>query len=257
MSIILLVGAIALGVFISVVVLRPSVTDTVNTLFFANESVEHDMTGQDRTALLQSLTRIRDSVTLPFGQVMEVVLVERVMLNDVDTGQKHSVTGKEFMARVNARAPDTLLRTVQDSFIVGVHAQNKQEPFIVLRAGYHENAFAGMLLWEETMDVDLSPLFGAPISRSPKTPVQSQQPVGTSTASGTALSAIQEPNPMTVDVRDLGTFDDETIANTPARVLRDADGSVRIVWAMPDTSTIIITTNPVTFEEIRNLMDAR
>jgi hypothetical protein len=226
-------------------VLRPSVTDTVNTLFFANESVEHDTTGQDRTALLQSLTRIRDSVSLPLGQVMEIVLIEHIVLNDVDTGQTRSVTGKEFLQRVNARAPSTLVRTVLDSFIIGVHAQARQEPFIVLRAGYHENAFSGMLLWEETMDADLSPFFGAPVVREEESLPQT---------TGTSSS---EFNPTTIDTRDLGTFDDATIANTATRVLRDAGGTIRMVWAMPDTSTIIITTNPQTFEEIKNRMQAR
>ena len=243
LTLLLAVGAIAIGVFISVVVLRPNVTDTVNTLFFANESVEHDATGQDRTALLQSLTRIRDSVSLPLGQVMEVVLIEHIVLNDVDTGQTRSVTGKEFLERVNARAPGTLVRTVLDSFIIGVHAQARQEPFIVLRAGYHENAFSGMLLWEETMDADLSPFFGPPV-------VRGEESVPQTTESG-------ELNPSTVDTRDLGTFDDATIANTATRVLRDAGGTIRMVWAMPDTSTIIITTNPQTFEEIKNRMQAR
>lgn len=244
LTLILVVGAIALGVFISVVVLRPNVTDTVNTLFFANESVEHDTTGQDRTALLQSLTRIRDSVSLPLGQVMEIVLIEHIVLNDVDTGQTRSVTGKEFLQRVNARAPSTLVRTVLDSFIIGVHAQARQEPFIVLRAGYHENAFSGMLLWEETMDADLSPFFGAPV-------VREEEPLPQTTGTSS------EFNPTTIDTRDLGTFDDATIANTATRVLRDAGGTIRMVWAMPDTSTIIITTNPQTFEEIKNRMQAR
>jgi hypothetical protein len=159
------------------------------------------------------------------------------------------------MKRVNARAPATLVRTIQDSFIVGGHKQDKTEPFIVFRTGYYENAFAGMLLWEETMDTDLSPLFGAPVTRVPTTPPRVPQPVGTTTASGTP--AAPEINPTTIDVRDLGTFEDETVANTPARVLRDIDGTMRVVWAMPDTSTIIITTNAATFEEIRDRMDAR
>lgn len=252
---VLFVAAIVIGVILINTLFRTTASDTANTLFFADETIPYNLTGQDRTDILQGLTRQRDSLTLTYGSIAEITPVEDVAVADIDTKQSRSIPGREFLERINVRAPNTLLRTVQDSFIIGVHADAKNEPFMVLRAGFYANAFSGMLLWEETMDVDLAPFFGTPLSLKSVAPVL--QPAATTSSSTATTTLPAEPNPTTVDTRDLGTFDDVTISNVKVRALKNEYGDIKLLWSMPDDNTIIITTNMETLREITDRMSGR
>ena len=47
-----------------------------------------------------------------------------------------------------------------------------------------------------------------------------------------------------------GTFEDVLVQNKDARVLKDSAGNVRLLYAFPNTETLLITTNQSTFLEV-------
>jgi len=86
-----------------------------------------------------------------------------------------------------------------------------------------------MLDWERFMNEDFSPFYGPLIATSPTT---------------TTLT-LRSP------------FSDQIIRNKEARVLKDSEGEVVIMYSFVDQNTIVITTNESTFVEILTRLTAQ
>ena len=136
-------------------------------------------------------------------------------------GVKFLIRTPEFLELIEARAPDALIRSLDDEFTFGIHAIRDNEPFIILKLRSYDIAFASMLEWETSMNENLSPLFG-PIVR----PMQRLRPAQAS------------------------VFQDIIISNKDVRVLIDEQGNIALLYSFPDRETLIITTNEQTFAEI-------
>lgn len=63
---------------------------------------------------------------------------------------------EEFLNLLQSEAPGSLVRSFDKLFMTGVVGKS---PFVIIKLASFENAFAGMLLWEESMPSDLTPLF--------------------------------------------------------------------------------------------------
>ena len=111
--------------------------------------------------------------------------------------------------------------------MAGVHSFDGNHPFLVLKTGFYENAFAGMLEWERYMKDDLAPLFG---------PAKTKIPSGQIVA-----DTVQEPELV---------FVDSVIKNKDTRILRGKNGKTELLYSFVDKNTIIITTNEHTLEEV-------
>jgi hypothetical protein len=72
---------------------------------------------------------------------------------------KHFVldtTVSEFLLTLDARAPGNLVRALEPVFMLGTLGEKR---FIIFKLASFENAFAGMLGWEENLAQDLGPIF--------------------------------------------------------------------------------------------------
>jgi hypothetical protein len=117
-----------------------------------------------------------------------------------------------FLNALVPNIPQKLLRTIQQESALGVHSQSGNQAFLVLRVDSYEQAFSGMLEWENTLGSDLVPLFNT----------QSLQT----------------------------GFIDKIIENHDARVLEDQSGTIVLLWTFLDRNTLVITTNNATLHEI-------
>jgi hypothetical protein len=138
------------------------------------------------------------------------------------------LSAQQFLPLLAPNIPDTLVRTLEPNFLLGLHSfNNTNQPFLILSVDSYEQGYAGMLSWEQTMSQDLAPLF-------PTT---------------SALPAPSTPTATSTQIVTTG-FSDQEVGNHDARVLLDTNGNIILLWTFLDRQTIVITTNPYTLGEI-------
>jgi len=144
--------------------------------------------------------------------------MESIYVTEIINGNTVLVTAQRFFFFLDHRMPPSLLRSLSNDFSLGLHTFNGNHLFMVLKTGFYENAFAGMLGWEEHMARDLFPMFG-----------------------------IKKKDDSGIFLR---PFEDKTIKNLDARVLRDDAGEITLFYVFKDRGTIIITDSENTLEEV-------
>ena len=126
------------------------------------------------------------------------------------------VSTKEFFEKIKASVPSKLIRSLENDFVFGVHMFNGNQPFLILKTPYFENSFSAMFEWEDFLAEDILPIFAY---------------------NGTS----------TIYKKD---FEDKILKNRDLRVLYDESGNIKLLYTFVDRSTIIISTNPSTLNEI-------
>ena len=144
------------------------------------------------------------------------------------------ISAQTFLSMLGAEATDSLARSFEPLFFFGVHVFNGNQPFLIFKTLSYENTFAGMLAWESTLQKELSPVFGAALTRA------DLQPIATSTE--TILPS--------------ASFEDKVLRNKDARVFRGRGGEIVLLYSFVDHATLVITTNEYTFAEIISRLGA-
>jgi hypothetical protein len=65
------------------------------------------------------------------------------------------VTTSVFLARLGGRAPEQLVRALDNRFTLGIYSDTINTPFIVLKTDSYQTAYAGMLSWEPRLAIDM------------------------------------------------------------------------------------------------------
>lgn len=133
-------------------------------------------------------------------------------------GNEEGVSVTDVLNRI-PNIPPRLIRTLDNYYAIGVHHMNEaKEPFILLKVNDFNIAFDAMLEWEHRMNASLSPFFR--------------------------------------DTRAGKQFQDALIQNKDVRALYDSRGNITLLYAFPNTETLIITTNSDTFFELFKRLSA-
>jgi hypothetical protein len=244
------VGVIGLYYYLSASV---SVEATMPGIFAADKQELYDSTGKDRFAMMSDLVALRNSISSKVGTVVELVVTEHVPVSTKGVDTVVPVSAKSFVTRLQTNAPSTLIRSLNDRMMLGIYEYDGHEPFLIFRSDYYENTFSGMLDWERTMATDLAPLFGdTPTEHTSDVQTANTSTLGTTTATGTSSEGQG-----TEATGQVPTFEDVVIANVPARILKNPDGTTRLLWTMPDNATLIIATDVRTVQAVRERMTAR
>ncbi len=235
---VLLIGAVGIITF---VILRPSslpvIAQAPSAPFMTVDESNIITVAKDasRSSVMSALTKARNEVKLSLG------LTEWLFVAHPATAESNltSLTGAEFLSLIAPNIPQELLRTVQPTFLLGVHSFDENQPFLVLQVDSYGTAFASMLQWERTMQGELSPLF----TRTPSPKVQSPaitqiDPNATTT----------EPEAPTVFIPT--SFVDKVLENRDVRAIVGKDGDVLLLWTFLGRNTILITTNEYTLREV-------
>ncbi len=192
----------------------PGGENVLPSLIFSNKvstvRVAADATGY---GFLAELTKIRNTSVISLGEIEQLRLVTDAQLE---------LSSQSFLTVIDAGVSGPFTRSLGTRMMLGLHAFDRSQPFIVFTVSDYERAFSGMLEWERTLANDLDPLF-APQS--------------------TLL-------PGTTNGASFPTFEDRVVRNVNARVLLREDGSTRIVYAFPRRDILIITTNESTLREV-------
>lgn len=194
-------------------------------LIFVEKNTEISIDGKNAAGL-------RDEVAkLLHGEDLKVDVIEYLFFTEtlsVETSkgatvlQKNLIPSDRLLDALGVKMPPMLLRSLRPDFMLGFHSFNKNQPFLVLKTDYYDNAFAGMLEWENKLAEDLLPLFGK----------------------GNRVDELSQRK-----------WDDTVIKNKDTRVLRNFDGSIALVYTFKDQRTLVITTNEDTLLEVSRRLD--
>jgi hypothetical protein len=106
-------------------------------------------------------------------------------------------------------------------FFLGIHTIDQNVPVLVIPIQSYDRALEGMLAWENSINLELSPLY-------------TFVPMDITNASGTPEKNV---------------FKDLVVNNFDTRVLRDEKGEIRLLYAFPTRNLLIITERPNSFIE--------
>jgi len=176
----------------------------------------------------RSLAAARASGGLTLGSITR--LVPTTSDTDPETGAiiEREATAREFLTALDIRVPEELVRTLADDFFFGFHTVDEQAPLLVFRITSYERAFGGMLVWEKTLNADLSPFF-------------------------TGLSPLIKNSEGLVVER---TFSDSVMQNFDTRVLKDDAGVTQLYYSFPTRSLLIIAESQYSFPEVLSRLRA-
>jgi hypothetical protein len=169
-----------------------------------------------------------------FGNEKANSLVRIVPLSKKSTVQGTTVTHQasfaEFMQALDIQPPSSLLSSISRDFFFGYHMTDHQYPVFILPITSYDNAVAGMLAWEGTINADLSPIF---------------TPVSVTTLTGTS------------SVPEARVFKDTVLYNYDTRVLSDDQGQTVLYYSFPSPKILLIGENPYTFPEVITRLQAQ
>lgn len=220
---IVIVGASLLGIGTSVYWFRSStpteqaVVITIPSLVRTNSQVPIQLAatrGETYDNILNASLQSRETI-----QIYPTVQNEDGSIAPADTA-----TTMQYLA---LRAPGSFTRAVSEMTFGSVGGT---DPFILMRVGNFDTAFAGMLAWEQYMSTDLAPLFGSIVSES------------------------YDPYARTDSQIRSAFFRDTIITNKSARILVDANNTERILYSFVRPNLILITTNSETFNTLLPLV---
>ncbi|MBL7045478.1 MAG: hypothetical protein ISR99_00365 [Parcubacteria group bacterium] len=212
----------------------------IPSLIFVNNTQALDISKKSRREIMNGLTFLKDEVGIELGLLEQLVPIFRDSFDAVEV-----ITTKTFLAAIDARVSDALVRSLEPEFTLGVHSFDGNQPFLIFKVKSFRTAFAEMLFWEENMSDDLAPLFGLPLSTF-VAKQEATEVVATSTvATPTDESSIELP-----EIPEKRIFTDVIIKNQDVRVLKDDDGKIAILYTFPNEETIVVTTNENTLSEI-------
>lgn len=190
----------------------PVISTPENRLISAERMIDIDTSALTRSEIINTITAEAE-IGLPAGQVTHINIPS---------------SPQEFFIALDVRAPSNLLRAFGPIFMMGTLGNEPSEEdregepstFFLIRLSSFENAFAGMLGWENRMFEDIGPLFST-----------------RSHARNESLEA---------EFRDIIT------RNKHTRVLYTPDGEVLLLYSFFDNNTLIITDKE---ESLRTLIN--
>lgn len=210
-------GVVALGGVYYTYILRAAPTPHApkhQSLIFTDKIETVDTTGKIPHVLKQELTAARNGAYYSPGSVAELLLIE--LYEDQITQDIVSTTlnTREILEALGVTNANAFAKVFQDKAMLGLYASEENVPFIILQTDIYDYAFEKMLLWEDSIESDLAPLF-SPRGRFGDLDTFSAE----------------------------SAFSDTVVNNLDVRVLRDKDKKARLLYSFVNKNTLVITTS--------------
>ncbi|MCR4306633.1 MAG: hypothetical protein NUV42_01560 [Candidatus Yonathbacteria bacterium] len=197
---------------------NPTQEAMVPSPVFAEAKKGIDITGLSRDRIIDEVNKEMSASNLRLDSVLNIYFAERIdpslLLSPTNT--LRLVSTERFFSALESKMPNALSRSLESQFMLGVHAFNGNEAFLILKTNFFENAFAGMLKWEEFMARELLPLFASPAGKE-----------------------VYDRN-----------FQDFVLKNRDLRVLYNGTGEIVLLYSFYDNNTIVVSTSPDTLDEV-------
>ncbi len=202
------------------------------TLVPVTGQVSYNANGITRDTLLEIINFQRNEEEISSGEILHIALAKE----QPNTVLSFAMTTQEFLDAINVSPPPIVERSLDEELTLGMYHVGTPEPFILIRLDSFENAFSGMLRWESSLYDDLGIFF----SRT----VLSQTSAATTTQGGQTSQVVD------LAARPTTPFEDITIRNRDARVLRNNRGEIVLLYAFIDREILLITGSDAIFREI-------
>ena len=231
-GVVLIAAALGAGAF---VFLRPTTVAGPQTPVAPFISVDNTtLVAADtssRDALITNIAAAVQSTRLSLGLIEWLYVAPRAA--DGSTGPELGI--QDLLGVIAPNLPAELARTLQPTYLLGVHSFDQNQAFLILQTDSYGLAYSGMLSWERTMRGDLHPVFN-------RTPSPHTNPVGVG-ASPTTTEVASAPFFNT-------SFVDKVVENRDTRALLNEQGDILLLWTMLGRNIILITTNEYTLREV-------
>lgn len=179
-----------------------------------------DTTNRLRHEIVRSVEEKVRGAQLPINHIEGIIFTKTTrpleLFEKPDAVDSVPITLGELFFSLDEGAPPALVRSLANDFLFGIHSFIDNKPFLIVEVQSYTQAFSEMLKWEPYMMANLTTLF-----------------------------AIEN----TARSKDI-LFSDAVIKNQDARLIKDANGAVYLVYAFIGKDTLIITTNETTFDEL-------
>ncbi len=210
-------GAVSLGGVLYTYIMRSSPVTEIprhQSLIFTDKIEVVDTTDKIPHVLKQELTRTRNGAYYSPGSVIELLLIERQEDQITQEIVSTPLNTQEILKALGVTDSDTFAKVFRDTTMLGLYSSEENMPFIILQTDIYDYAFERMLIWEDSIESDLAPLF------SPRGKFADLE----------AFSAES-------------VFSDTVVNNLDVRVLRDKDKKTRILYSFVNKNTLIVTTS--------------
>ena len=183
-----------------------------------------------RPTIMAALEAARQSDPLSLGLIERLAVHHTVPGSEQDTYVQ--LNAQELLPSLAPNMPDTLVRTLTGTYLLGVHTYEGVQAILILEVDSYERGFAGMLDWERNMRSDLLPLFNyEPRERIPEE--------GVATSSVGSVPQLLQTG-----------FSDKIVANRDTRVVQNTASDILFLWTPLTPNLFIITTNEYTLREV-------
>lgn len=191
---------VGVGAIVSAIVLNKKEDPAVSEvpLIYVNARATIEVT--DAVPLIEALARAREDSAISLGEVAYFIITKDGL----------PLEAKAVLEALGA--PNGLSRNAT-RVMLGVHAFNRNQPFLIVRTSFYDSSFQAMLAWETSMAETLKDFFG---------------PTGAGA-----------PPPL--------VFSDAIFKNID---MRQSTSVWPIIYAFPAKDTLIVTTNTNTLNEI-------
>jgi hypothetical protein len=188
-----------------------------------------DLSGLGQNAARTAIKNALSNIGSRDGSILQIIPVQKGV-----NGSLNIINASNFISLLNLPAPNVLSRSLNGEWMLGTYDDNGDSaPFMILTDNFFQNAYAGMIAWENTMSDDFSNVFG----------------YSNITVSGNGTSTLASY----FNIQ--GSFKDGVIENKDIRLFTKADGTVLIMYSFVDNSTIVITTDEKALSEIINRLE--
>jgi hypothetical protein len=190
------------------------------SLITTEYKTEFNISGLDQTKILTAISNGLNTIKIPAGNFYNVYLT-------TSTGtSRRLLDSKEMVSILKLKMPDSIKRNLFPLFMLGTYYTEVNNPFIIFKVSYFENAYAGMLEWEANLEKDFRNLFRLPNYEEAENLL-------------TELTASEQKK-----------FQDAVILNKDVRLIRDENNQIILLYSIIDKETIVITTSDTTFKVI-------
>ncbi len=196
----------------------PVVATTIQSLIFSEKDTVLDTTGLTTEVELRQIRRTLGE-TRTLGTIENIVFAKNVPGAEPDAEPlSMSLDSQEFFRFLTPRAPDALVRLLNPPYMYGIHGFDRNFGFLFLETDEQERVYSELLSWEgPAMARDLLPL----IQEFPDIP-----------EGGNVV------------------FQDLLIKNIDARVLRNSNNEILLLYAFLTPKKFVITGGEDTFVEV-------
>jgi hypothetical protein len=199
--------------------------------------------------------------------------VKEIILAKTFNNQSVRVNGPDALTIMDINAPDMLARSLTNNWMLGVHsdAGGNKSVFVVATNNFFQNAFAGMLAWENVMADDLkqylytaSPMgianvIPAIIAATSTVTASSSQLTQTASSSQPKIAATSSISEKILQpyftIR--GHFVDGIVKNRDAREFKTEAGDVLFLYSFIDNTKLVWAGREETLAEIVSRLEQR